>query len=175
MAHVFESAPTGRAKCRGCGELIGKGEIRFGERLPNPFAEGEMTLWFHPMCAAYKRPEPMLEALAASTGEVADREKLELAAKGSMAHRRLERIDGAERAKGQAACRHCREPIPKGTWRIRLTFFDEGQFSSGGFIHLACIEPYFETRDILEQVLHFSRALCADDREELGKAIAATH
>ena len=100
MAHVFENAPTGRAKCRGCGELIGKGEIRFGERLPNPFAEGEMTLWFHPMCAAYKRPDPMLEALAASTGEVADREKLEFAAKRSMAHRRLERIDGAERAKG---------------------------------------------------------------------------
>lgn len=174
MAHVFEAAPTGRAKCRGCGELIGKGEIRFGERLPNPFAEGEMTLWFHPMCAAYKRPEPMLEALAASTGGVADREKLELAAKRSMAHRRLERIDGAERAKGQATCRHCREPIPKGDWRIRLTFFDEGQFSGGGFIHLACIKPYFETGDILEQVLHFSRALSADDREELGKAIAAT-
>jgi len=174
MAHVFEAAPTGRAKCRGCGELIGKGEIRFGKRLPNPFAEGEMTLWFHPMCAAYKRPEPMLEALAASTDEVADREKLELAAKGSMAHRRLERIDGAERAKGQAMCRHCREPIPKGDWRIRLTFFDEGQFSGGGFIHLACIKPYFETGDILEQVLHFSRALSADDREELGKAIAAT-
>ena len=174
MAHVFEAAPTGRAKCRGCGELITKGEIRFGERLPNPFAEGEMTLWFHPMCAAYKRPEPMLEALAASTGEVADREKLELAAKGSMAHRRLERVDGAERAKGQATCRHCREPIPKGDWRIRLTFFDEGQFSGGGFIHLACIKPYFETGDILEQVLHFSRALSADDREELGKAITST-
>ena len=31
MAHVFESAPTGRAKCRGCGQPIGKGEIRFGE------------------------------------------------------------------------------------------------------------------------------------------------
>ena len=114
-----------------------------------------------------------LEALAASTGEVADREKLELAAKRSMAHRRRERIDGAERAKGQATCRHCREPIPKGDWRIRLTFFDEGQFSGGGFIHLACIKPYFETGDILEQVLHFSRALSADDREGLGKAIAA--
>ena len=174
MAHVFEAAPTGRAKCRGCGELIGKGEIRFGERLPNPFAEGEMTLWFHPMCAAYKRPEPMLEALASPAGEVAGRQKLELAAKGSIAHRRRDRIDGAERAKGQAACRHCREPIPKGMWRIRLTFFDEGQFSGGGFIHLACIQPYFETTEILGQVLHFSRALTADDREELAKAIAAS-
>ena len=32
-----------------------RGELRFGERLPNPFAEGEMTVWFHPLCAAYKR------------------------------------------------------------------------------------------------------------------------
>jgi hypothetical protein len=173
MAHVFESAPTGRAKCRGCGEPIAKGEIRFGERLPNPFAEGEMTLWFHPMCAAYKRPEPMLETLGATTGEVPGREKLEIAAKESVAHRRRDRIDGAERAKGQATCRHCREPIPKGAWRIRLTFFDEGQFSGGGFIHLACIPPYFETSDILEQVLHFSRGLSADDRDELGKALAS--
>ena len=52
MPHVFEPAPTGRAKCRGCGRAIAKGELRFGERLPNPFAEGEMTLWFHPLCAA---------------------------------------------------------------------------------------------------------------------------
>ncbi len=56
MPHVFEPAPTGRAKCRGCGRPIEKGEARFGERIPNPFAEGETTLWFHPLCAAYKRP-----------------------------------------------------------------------------------------------------------------------
>ena len=41
MPHVIEPAPTGRAKCRGCGEKIGAGELRFGESLPNPFAEGE--------------------------------------------------------------------------------------------------------------------------------------
>jgi hypothetical protein len=173
MPHVFEAASSGRAKCRGCGQAIAKGEIRFGERLPNPFAEGGMTLWFHPLCAAYKRPEPILETLAGSPDEVPDRDKLERAAKASAEHRRLPRIDGAERAKGQATCRHCREPIAKGEWRIRLTFFDEGQFSGGGFIHLACIKPYFEFDDILEQVLHFSRALSADDREELAKGIAA--
>ena len=35
-------------KCRGCGRPIARGELRFGERLPNAFAEGEMTVWFHP-------------------------------------------------------------------------------------------------------------------------------
>ena len=62
MAHVFEPASSARSKCRGCGRAIAKGEIRFGERLANPFAEGEMTHWFHPLCAAYKRPEAMHEA-----------------------------------------------------------------------------------------------------------------
>ena len=169
MPHIFEAASSGRSKCRGCGQAIGKGEIRFGERLPNAFGEGEMTLWFHPMCAAYKRPESVLETLGLP-GEVPEREKLERAAKGSAAFKRLSRIDGAERARGIATCRHCREPIPKGDWRIRLTFFDEGQFSGGGFIHLACIKPYFETDDILGQVLHFSRALSADERDELAKS-----
>ena len=54
MPHVFEEASSGRSKCRGCGVPIAKGELRFGERLPNPFGEGEVTHWFHPMCAAWK-------------------------------------------------------------------------------------------------------------------------
>src|SRR4030042_208734 len=64
MPHVIEAAATGRAKCRGCGGKIAALELRFGERLPNPFADGEMTHWFHLDCAAFKRPEPLLEALA---------------------------------------------------------------------------------------------------------------
>src|SRR5215813_12137394 len=98
MPHVFEPASSGRAKCRGCGRRIEKGELRFGERIPNPFAEGETTLWFHPLCGAYKRPESMLEALGPSQGAVPDAEALERAARASAAQRRLPRIDGAERS-----------------------------------------------------------------------------
>ena len=170
--HVFEPAASGRAKCRGCGQPLPKGEVRFGERLPNPFGEGEMTLWFHPLCAAYKRPEPMLEALAQSGGDLPAREVLERAAKASLAQHRLSRIDGAERAKGQATCRHCREPITKGAWRIRLVFYEEGQFSPGGFIHLDCRKPYFEAEVVVEHVLHFSPTLNDADREELRPLIA---
>lgn len=171
MPHVFEAATTGRAKCRGCGQAIQRGELRFGERLPNPFAEGEMTLWFHPLCAAYKRPEPLLEALEGAS--LPDRESLERAARGSLAHRRLPRIDGGERAPGgQARCRHCREPIEKGAWRIRLVHFDEGQFSPGGYVHVGCRNAYFETTDILEPLLHFSVRLSDAEREELRRACA---
>jgi hypothetical protein len=169
VSHLFEPASSGRSKCRGCAQAIQRGELRFGERLPNPFGEGEMTLWFHPECAACKRPEPLLEALGAAN--VPDRESLERAARASLAHRRLPRIDGAERSPGaQAKCRSCRQPIERGSWRIRLVFYEEGRFAPGGFVHLDCRKAYFETDDVLDRVLHFSRDLSADEREELRRA-----
>jgi hypothetical protein len=174
MPHVFEPAPSGRSKCRGCGQLIQLGELRFGERLPNPFGGGEMTLWFHPACAAYKRPEPVLQALEETTLSLPDREGWERAARGSLAHHRLPRIDGAERApSGQAKCRSCRQRIERGSWRIRLVFNEEGRFSPGGFVHLGCRQAYFETDDVRDQVLHFSAALNDEEREELRLACDA--
>jgi hypothetical protein len=168
MPHVFEPAASGRAKCRGCGLALAKGEVRFGERLPNPFAEGEMTHWFHPACAAYKRPDALLEGLQAAVEALANREDLERRARAALAAKRLPRIDGAERApSGQAKCRHCREPIGKGAWRIRLVFHEEGTFSPGGFIHITCRGDYFEMAEISEQVLHFSAALSEEERAAL--------
>jgi hypothetical protein len=174
VPHIFEPATSGRSKCRGCAQTIGQGELRFGERLPNPFAEGEMTVWFHPLCAAYKRPESLLEALAETAVAAPGRETLERTAYASLAHRRLPRIDGAERSPGaQARCRSCREPIARGSWRIRLVYWEEGRFAPGGFVHVACRKAYFETDDVLERVLRFSRDLNADDREELKRALGS--
>jgi hypothetical protein len=175
VPHVFEPAASGRAKCRGCGRVIAKGEIRFGERIPNPFAEGEATLWFHPLCAAYKRPESMLEALDQNRAAAPDADALERAARGNATQRRLQRIDGAERSPtGQAKCRHCHEPIGKGEWRIRLVFYEEGRFSPSGFAHLTCRMPYFETEDVLAPALHFSPDLTDEDRVALRRALDET-
>jgi hypothetical protein len=172
VPHVFEPAASGRSKCRGCGRALAKGELRFGEKLANPFAEGEMTHWFHPLCAAYKRPEAMTEALQANPG-VPEHGALEAAARATLASRRLERIDGAERAPtSQAKCRHCREPIEKGGWRIRLVFHEEGTFSPGGFIHIGCREAYFETREMADHVLHFSHALGEEERAALRSELS---
>src|SRR5439155_10385364 len=95
VTHLFVPAASGRSKCRGCARPIKRGELRFGECLPNLFGEGKMTLWFHPLCAAYKRPQALREALAATTEGVPDRENLERQANRSVTHRRLPRIDGA--------------------------------------------------------------------------------
>ena len=171
MPHVFEPAPTGRAKCRGCAKQIERGAMRFGERVPNPYAEGETTLWYHPSCAAYKRPEALLEALPAAPPELTGTDVLERAATATAAHPRLPRIDGAERAPtGQAKCRHCHKPIAKAGWRIRLVYYEEGRFAPSGFLHLGCQRAYFEGQDIVPALLHFSPELSDADREELKRA-----
>jgi hypothetical protein len=168
MPHVIEPAPTARAKCRGCGEKIAAAELRFGESLPNPFAEGETHHWYHLECAAMKRPEPFLEGLAAHTEPVADAERLAALARDGVEHPRAARISGAERdPSGRAQCRHCRQKIDKGAWRITLVFWEEGRFSPAGFVHVACTAGYFETTDVVARLERFSPGLTHADLGEL--------
>lgn len=164
MAHLIQPAPTARAKCRGCGERIAAGEMRFGEVLPNPFADGEVTHWFHLDCAAFKRPEPLLETLEARTEPLEDVDRLRAEAERGIAHRRLPRVSGAERAaSGRAQCRSCRTAIEKGAWRIALVFYEEGRFSPAGSIHPRCAHGYLETVDVVARLRRFSPALTDED------------
>jgi hypothetical protein len=146
--------------------------MRFGERVPNLFAEGETTLWFHPICAAYKRAQSLLDTLASASEALPDQENVKRAALATLAHPRIERNDGAEKSpSGQAKCRHCREPIEKGSWRIRIVYYEEGRFSPGGYIHLACRKGYFETDDVGEAILQFTQSLNDTERQELTTAL----
>jgi hypothetical protein len=130
-----------------------------------------MTLWFHPLCAAYKRPQPLLEVLEQKNESVADQENLRRAAHNGVTNPRIPRIDGAEKSpSGQAKCRSCHEPIVRGNWRIRIVFYEEGRFAPGGYVHLGCRTAYFETDEVLEPVLHFSPALSEGERAELISA-----
>ena len=177
MPHIIERASTGRAKCRACGQPIGKGELRLGERVPNPFAEAEgaeTTHWFHLTCAAFKRPEPLVEALTATTEAIDDRSTLEAEAALGIAHRRAVRVDAASRApSGRANCRACRQPIEKDSWRIGLVFYEDGRFAPSGFIHLRCAAGYLETTAVLARIRHFSPALTASDLDEIRAGLEA--
>jgi hypothetical protein len=168
MPHVIEPAATARAKCRGCGEKIAAGELRFGESLPNPFAEGETHHWFHLECAALKRPEPFLEGLAAHAEPVPDSERLAGLSKAGVEHPRLSRVSGAERDKsGRAQCRHCRQKIDKDAWRIALVFWEEGRFSPAGFLHVPCASGYFGTSDVLPRLRRFAPGLTQAELAEI--------
>ena len=174
MPHIIERAPTGRSKCRGCDQRIGAGLQRFGERLANPFADdgAEMTHWFHLACAAFKRPEPLLDTLAAATEPIDDRETLDREAKLGVDHRRLPRVNTVERATtGRAACRSCKETIEKGRWRISLVYYEDGRFVPSGFIHVGCAREYLETTEIMPRVKHFSPALTDEELTEIQEAL----
>lgn len=175
MGHVIEPAASGRAKCRGCGKAIAKDELRFGERQPNAFGDGEMTLWLHLTCAAYKRPEPLLETLGEEAYvDLDSRNELERIAETSAAHRRLPRIDGASRAPtSRARCRACKELIEKDAWRIDLVFFEGYRFQPSGYVHVECAGDYFETTDVLGAIAWFSPKLEGSDLKEIEALLSA--
>ncbi len=170
--HTFEMAPSGRSKCRGCGRTIAKGELRFGERLDNPFGDGDMTHWLHPRCAAHRRPEALLEGLAALDYPADDAEALQKWAGVAADHRRLPRLGAGERApSGRARCRHCRELIEQDAWRVPLIFVEEGQYSSSGFIHAACVMAYAETDAVWDALECFAHGLAAAELASLKASV----
>lgn len=167
MAHVFQPATTARSKCRGCAERIAAGALRFGETVPNAFAEGDTTHWFHLDCAAYKRPAPFLETLGAAE-PIEDSDRLKAEAQLGLAHERVRRVSGAERdPSGRAQCRHCKTAIAKGAWRISLVFYEDERFNPAGFIHPACAAAYLETTDILPRLKRFAPGLTEDDWSQI--------
>lgn len=171
--HVFEPAVSGRARCRGCGGSIGKGTLRFGERLDNPYGDGDTTVWYHPRCAAYRRPEPFLETLTAGDALPDEVAALEPIGRFSQAHHRVCRIGGVERATtGRARCRHCRTPIAQDSLRIPLKFYEEGMYNASGFVHLTCAPDYFETRDLLDCIRHFTPEIDPVDLDALRSTLA---
>lgn len=177
MSHIVERAATGRAKCRGCGSAIAKDTWRLGEGVPNMFSDGdgaESRHWYHPRCAAYRRPEALVQALEGTDVRLDDHDVLMAIAQLGVAHPRLPRLDRAERASsGRAACRACRTPIAKDAWRFALLFWQDGRFAPAGFLHPACAEGYLGTRDVLDRIRHFTPSLSEADERDLTDALAA--
>ena len=170
---MIEPAATGRAKCRGCGETIAAGVLRFGETVPNAFGEGEATHWFHLDCGAFRRPQALLEALPSATAPVPDADSLQAQATTGVANEKLTRIGGAERDKsGRAQCRACKAVIPKGAWRIPLVFYEEGRFMPAGFLHAGCARAYFDTTDVMPRVRRFAKGLVEPDLAEIAAEVS---
>lgn len=143
MGDVIDTAASGRSKCRGCQQKIEKGNLRYGEAVPNAFGAGDALHWYHLRCGAERRSEPFAAALGAHEGDVPERAKLaELAAVG-VAHPRWCRLARAERApSGRARCQHCRELIDKDALRVALERVDEGMTNPAGFVHVRCAGGY---------------------------------
>jgi hypothetical protein len=174
VADSIQTAPTGRAKCKGCGSAIGKGELRFGETGPNSYGEGEATSWFHLTCAALMRPEKLEPVLASYSEALPEREWLKEAVRLGALHPRLPRILRAETASsGRSTCRSCRELIGKGEWRFVLQTFEDMRANPIGNIHVSCAEAYFGTLEqVLERAERLTPALSEADLKQLRQALS---
>jgi hypothetical protein len=169
---VIETATTGRSKCRGCSKSIAKGELRFGDSVPNPYGEGDTLIWFHLPCAACMRPEQFLPALNAHSPSPPDADSLREMAEFGVEYPRVARLAHAERAaSGRAHCRSCRELIEKGRFRLALQAFEDGRMGPIGSIHVECAEAYFGTADLLERIERLTPELDDEARAELGEAL----
>jgi len=177
MSHIVERAATGRARCRVCGGAVAKDSWRIGEAVPNLFADGEGALarhWYHPRCAALRRPEAFLAAIEGAPARIDDHDELVAIAARGVAHPRLARLDRAERSSsGRAACRACRTPIAKDSWRLALLFWQDGRFAPAGFLHPGCAAGYLGTADVIDRVRHFTPGLGDAEAAAVAAALLA--
>jgi hypothetical protein len=173
MSDLIEIASTGRSKCRRCQQKIDKGGLRFGEKVPNAFGEGEATHWFHLACAAEKRPEKVGVALASFEPEIPDRERIAAIAAEGSENPKLAAIVRAERApSGRATCQQCHEKIAKDELRIAFERDAEPMgMASTASIHVGCGPAYFGSAGLLAKLERSSPELSADELSALRAAL----
>jgi hypothetical protein len=144
MANTIEEAKTGRAGCRTCKQTIAKGELRFGEEVPNAFSSGDMTYnWHHVACAAKKKPSALKQALDDTELEVPQKDELLQAIEANAKNEKPTVLPYAEYAPtARAACVACTEKIEKGHLRVAIESEDDGgPFPRSGprYLHIACV------------------------------------
>jgi hypothetical protein len=146
MAHKIDSAPTGRATCRGCKQAIAKGVLRFGEEFASPYSEdgGPSYRYWHLSCAATKLANELAPVLSAYDGPVEDRASIDaLVAQ----HMRPEMPYVEHAPNGRARCRACDQSIAKGEVRVAFERTFEGPMGSqkgAAYAHAGCLGKYLE-------------------------------
>jgi len=177
MPHVIEVAKTGRAGCRACKTPIPKGELRFGEEVPNAFsASGEMSYqWYHVPCAALKKPRQLKAALEGFTGEVPDRANLEKTIEDAAKKEKPSNFPYAERAAtGRSRCQACQQPIEKGALRVAVEREVETasfRTAGAGYLHPKCAKAYTKDEQLLEKIKANATSLTPADLDELSREV----
>jgi hypothetical protein len=146
MPHKVESAPSGRASCRGCKQPIAKGTPRFAEEFQSPYSEegGLSFRYWHLACAATKLANELAVALAAYDGPAPDRASVE----ALIAEHIRPEMPYAERAgSGRARCRACNVTVKKGELRVafeRVYDAPMGPQKGAAYAHPGCVVRYLE-------------------------------
>ncbi|MEZ4302700.1 MAG: hypothetical protein R3B70_47695 [Polyangiaceae bacterium] len=182
MAHTVEAAKTGRARCRTCSEGIVKGDLRFGEEVPNAFSDSGGTTfhWHHLACAAKKKPRELQDALKTFAGDVPNREEIERLIAENEAKQKPTTFPYAERAKtARSRCGECHHMIEKDALRVAVQREPDGGPSlmimppTPRYYHAACVRSALEgdPEHLTAQIRANSRGLTGDDAAEILTAL----
>jgi hypothetical protein len=168
MAHMIESAKSGRASCRTCKTTITKGELRMGEEVANAFSPGEMTFnWHHLHCAAKKKPSVLKQALETTEVEIPDKDELLKTIETSgKAEKPTTYPYGEPAPTSRALCISCGEKIEKGNLRVAVESPNDGGnfMPRASYLHPHCAPEHAETaaEELFEKVKANSLNLSAD-------------
>jgi hypothetical protein len=180
MAHIVDTAKSGRARCRTCGEGILKGDLRFGEEVPNAFSDtgGTAFQWHHLPCAAKKKPSQLRQALETFAGTVPNRQLIDHLIAENEPKQKPTSFPYAERAaSARSHCGECHTLIAKGALRVALQRENEGPSMmmppTPRYYHAACLRGVLsgDAAAMLTQIRTNSRGLTQDDLDELGRAL----
>lgn len=174
--YKLEAARSSRSRCRTCRRAIDKGVLRLGILLEGPYGTG--YLWHHLTCAAKRRLEDVEAAYAAQAWEpgvevppLDGLRALEEEAREARAKRRDPPwIELAPT--GRARCKHCNEPIEKGSPRVvllREVSFGNQTRGTPIHVHPACVAAELLAEDCRTEAegLH---DLLAENSQDLAPA-----
>lgn len=178
MPNTIEVAKTGRAGCRTCKSPIGKGELRFGEEVPNAFSAGDMTFnWHHLACAAKKKPSALKQALDDTELEVPNKPELEQAIEENKKNEKPTVLPYAEYAPtNRASCITCEEKIEKGVLRVAVQSEDDGSpmpRTGPKYLHPACVGEHTgeDPESFMMQIIANSKNVKEEDLQTLEDAV----
>ena len=173
--YVIEGARSSRSKCKTCRRSIDKGVLRIGILIEGPFGTG--YLWHHLKCAARRQLERVEEAYEAEAwkeakdppSEVPPIEELRKLQEEAE-QRKKERRDPpyAERdPSGRAKCKHCDEPMEKGSLRVvlgREVSFGRQVRTTPINVHPRCVPAELMAEDCGTEIDGFEDALRANSK-----------
>ncbi|HED66732.1 MAG TPA: hypothetical protein ENJ09_14405 [Planctomycetes bacterium] len=168
----IEKARSSRSRCRTCRRKIDKDKLRLGVLLEGPYGTG--YLWHHLTCAAKRRADDVEAAYAQHCFE----DELELPPieelralreKAEEAKKNRKQAPWVERAPtGRAKCKHCGEPMAKGSFRVAL--LREVQFgqqirSAPINVHPGCVAAELLAEDCATEAEGFAEQVRANSRD----------
>ena len=169
-AYVIEGARSSRSRCKTCRRKIDKGSLRIGMLIEGPYGTG--YLWHHLRCAARRRFEQVQEAYELEAWKVAKEPPKKLPTLEELRKHAEEIAERREKRRelphaevdpsGRAKCKHCGEPLEKGSLRIVLGRDVEfgGQVRTGPIhVHPRCVTGELQAENCATPAEGFAEAL----------------